>query len=634
MQTHALMRFLLAALIIALAACGDEPEPGNIIRPPVDRETVTAPKRSATPANESPLPPELEWVPNHERRAFNQPFRDEFARFDAGTDGWDTEVFQNEATGQLEVLKELLHQPDTLSESLSDVVTADVRVSDLRPALREVFRDEALAAWRAEIKTSPASQGIDAFARAIEEFLSPFQDPEALQIKFKIVTVTPDPSTGIVATRLLYEGSGLIDGKRRQQNAMWQVRWRRFKDGDTPPKITRLDLESLTESASTGEKATLFTDITASVFANEPAWESHLQYGIDHWRHQLERTLAPGLTSNAGLAVGDLNGDGLEDVYLCQALSLPDRVLIHQFDGTVKDMAKVMGLDVLDATASALILDLDNDGDQDLIVAGDGGASVYENQGSLKFQKRTHIPFSSAVDSMCAADYDHDTFLDFYLCGHTPAGGEHSESVLGIPLPIYDAENGQPNKLIRNLGNWEFQDVTTDSGMNVNNSRFSYAAAWEDFDDDGDQDLYVANDFGRNNLYQNNGGTFKDVAGELGAEDISSGMSVSWADFNRDGRMDVYVGNMFSSAGTRVTYQRQFRPGANAEKLGHLRRMARGNSLFENRGQNAFADVSVESGLTMGRWAWASPFVDFNNDGWKDVAVVNGFVTNRVQDDL
>ncbi len=84
------------------------------------------------------------------------------------------------------------------------------------------------------------------------------------------------------------------------------------------------------------------------------------------------------------------------------------------------------------------------------------------------------------------------------------------------------------------------------------------AASWEDYDQDGDLDLYVANDFGRNNLYRNDDGQFVDVAAEAGVEDISAGMSVSWGDYNNDGQADLYVGNMFSSAGNRVTYQRQF----------------------------------------------------------------------------
>ena len=75
--------------------------------------------------------------------------------------------------------------------------------------------------------------------------------------------------------------------------------------------------------------------------------------------------------------------------------------------------------------------------------------------------------------------------------------------------------------LLRNEGGWQFNDVTETVGLGHNNNRFSFAAAWEDYDDDGDPDLYVANDYGRNNLYENTNGRFVDVAAELGIEDMS-----------------------------------------------------------------------------------------------------------------
>ena len=112
-------------------------------------------------------------------------------------------------------------------------------------------------------------------------------------------------------------------------------------------------------------------------------------------------------------------------------------------------------------------------------------------------------------------------------------------------------------------------------------------------------------------------------------EDISSGMSVAWSDANRDGRMDVYVSNMFSSAGGRVAFQRQFgkgNPGATAD----FKRMARGNTLFLGGDSGKFDDASVSAGVNVGLWAWSSQFADLNNDGWQDLVVANGYLTNQV----
>ena len=117
-----------------------------------------------------------------------------------------------------------------------------------------------------------------------------------------------------------------------------------------------------------------------------------------------------------------------------------------------------------------------------------------------------------------------------------------------------------------------------------------------------------------------------------GAADTAFGMSTTWGDYDRDGWMDMYVSNMFSSAGNRIAYQRQFRPGS-TETLGQYQRHARGNSLFVN-GPEGFRDASEEAGVTVGRWAWGSIFVDVNNDGWEDIYVTNGFITADDNNDL
>ncbi len=162
--------------------------------------------------------------------------------------------------------------------------------------------------------------------------------------------------------------------------------------------------------------------------------------------------------------------------------------------------------------------------------------------------------------------------------------------------------------------------------MNENNDRFSFAPAWCDFDGDGWPDLYVANDFGRNNLYRNRGGHFRDEAAKAGVEDIGPGMSASWFDYDGDGRPDLYVSNMWTAAGQRITRDPAFRPAAGLEE--EYRRHTKGNSLYRNRGDGTFEETGPAEGVEMGRWAWGSGGFDFDHDGAPEILIATGMVTN------
>ena len=113
------------------------------------------------------------------------------------------------------------------------------------------------------------------------------------------------------------------------------------------------------------------------------------------------------------------------------------------------------------------------------------------------------------------------------------------------------------NQLFKGDGKWSFSEVTSLTGLSNQNNRHSLAAAWHDYDHDGDPDLYIANDYGFNQLYRNdlkNGKRlFSEIAMMAGAQDRGAGMSVSWGDYNRDGLSDIYIGNMYSNAGNRIT---------------------------------------------------------------------------------
>jgi Tfp pilus assembly protein PilF/peroxiredoxin len=293
------------------------------------------------------------------------------------------------------------------------------------------------------------------------------------------------------------------------------------------------------------------------------------------------------------------------------------------------------GLAVLDRTSQAIFADVDNDGDQDLTLLTRIGPMLFANDGKAVFTRRPDAfqfrqPLQGSLTSAAMADYDRDGFLDLYLCAYGYFIGV-SEDKAGPPNPYHDALNGSPNVLLRNDGRGRFVEVTDAVGLDHNNDRFSFAPAWGDFDGDGWPDLLVANDFGRKNLYRASAAgaspRFEDVAAAAGVEDYGAGMSATFLDYDNDGRLDLYTGNMWTAAGLRVTALAGFKPDAPAEVREIYRRHARGNSLFRNRGDGTFEDVTLEAHAAFGRWAWSSDALDFDNDGWEDLYIVNGMFT-------
>lgn len=536
--------------------------------------------------------------------------------------GWDTEVLGETSSKQLHELEDMLEKGEFTG--LANIADEAIQAMELRPKdLKEAFADGMLTVMRGQ-PSDHLTSGISSCAKALAR-LSDFFESER-QAKFKVFRVTPLQDG--FATEAYFEASGDTPNGRAQINATWLSDWSK----DSPPRLRKIEVKDYEEIGPVNG-GLRFVDETAALLGGNASYREQLQRGIDHWRDRLQGDFGVDVNGWQGLALGDANGDGLDDLYVCQQGGLPNQLYLRQANGGLREASAEAGVDWMELTRAALFVDLDNDGDQDLALAQGWYLMLMENDGKAHFTKRLEQRSEAQLFSLAAADFDGDGDLDLYFCGRNPSRElEKSEGFLGTPIPYHDANNGGPNILLKNEGDWKFRDATVETGLDVNNRRYSFACAWEDYDNDGDQDLYVANDYGRNNLYRNDDGKFQDLAAALGVEDISAGMSVAWADYNRDGRMDLYVSNMFSSAGNRIAYQRNFR-GGDASQLGQFQRHARGNSLFQNDGAQ-FADVSQAANVTMGRWAWASLFADFNNDGWEDIYVANGFITTPDSGDL
>ena len=592
-----------------------KPESNELVFDPADRTTVRA--------------------PGSLQQSYVAPLADAYRRIDPGADGWQTEAFHEASNKQLKLLADSFKK-ELDDATLNAIADDELWCPPLQPSSTDiVFQDDTLLVERGKsfqqvAGTNEQSRGAAALRSAIEQFRKQFTDSTIDHVKFKPFRVLPGDDSR-ARTTLYFQASGKHESGTRQVNAQWDVEWK--TDSGKSPRILSIQLSDFETIFYRGNQERLFSDCTESVLGETSAYGRQMLRSTDYWRARLPRDLGLDPVANHGIAIGDVNGDDLEDVYVCQQGGLPNRLFIQNADGTLRDESAASGTDWLDYCASALLVDFDNDGDRDLAIAQEWRILLMSNDGSGHFQLEFGTSSEAQSFSLAASDFDLDGDVDVFACGYNPPASTMRRGVMGEPMPYHDANNGGKNMLLRNDGNWLFTDATEPSGLNQNNTRFSFAAAWEDFDNDGDPDLYVANDYGRNNLYRNDDGRFVDIAADYDVEDMSAGMSASWADVNRDGRMDLYVSNMFSAAGNRITYQRQFKSNVDSSVREQFQRHARGNSLFLNDG-DGFRDASEQSRITMGRWAWGSRFVDLNGDGWEDLIVANGFISAEDTGDL
>ena len=572
---------------------------------------------------------------------------------DPTKDGWRTESLSDDVNDQLKQLAKLLSSTQEIQPSaVSNFAGSDFACGDLRPrSLTTIFSDAIVRVDRPDAQAEPSQdladdskrfRGLDGFVEVLRAIRQPFPGP--LRVKFKLFRIRVDRD--IVTTQQFFSLAGHVSpdatGEEEwvEENTQWETQWRLPGNAAKPEliHITATNYERVTVATTP-----IFGDATESVLGANPSYSEQILYGYGYWLERLQDKRAYSLFSTPALALGDVNGDGLDDLYVGQEGGLPNLLYLHQSDGTAKDISADAGANWLESSRGALILDFDNDGDQDLAVAITANIILAENDGAGHFTVRAVLSTTRSTFSLAAADYDQDGDLDLFVCGYFPTEVTESSGSLAVAggsedFVFHDANVAAPNSFFRNDWSeqqpWQFSDVTAEVGLDENNRRFSFAAQWEDFDNDGDQDLYVANDFGRNNLYRNDDGHFVDIAAAADVEDSASGMGVTWADFDHDGWMDLYVSNMYSAAGNRVAVQTAFKTDSKDRVRKRVLRFARGNSLFKNRGDGTFSDVSKPANVTMGRWAWGSNFFDLNNDGWDDLVVANGYITGSDSSDL
>jgi len=357
-----------------------------------------------------------------------------------------------------------------------------------------------------------------------------------------------------------------------------------------------------------------------------------------------------------GLAIADVNGDGFDDIYITVRLG-KNMLLINHGDGTFTEEAAAYGLDLPGHTTCALFADFDNDGDLDVILGRSLLKSSYlENRGGHFFQLPIPSYMPMAVISMSAADFNGDGLLDVYMCTYRPAAPVSDSPAGGVSQGAADSfdwpdeffspelateykrrlaehkkrkgatvldQLGPPNVLLVNRGAGHFEIAKENETIGV--WRNSLQATWGDYDQDGDPDLYISNDWAPDNLFRNDGPNgFTDVSAEAGITAYGFAMGASWGDYDNDGREDIYVSNMYSEVGRRIT---QGIPGVSKSFL----ESAEGNWLYHQVEGGKFEQVaglkSPAMAVMNAGWSWGGCFADFDNDTFLDLYVLSGYYT-------
>jgi hypothetical protein len=376
------------------------------------------------------------------------------------------------------------------------------------------------------------------------------------------------------------------------------VHWDPGNVSGQPPKPARVDASRLTLLTRTGPPPFQQTD----AFALAPPEK---------------------LPAIDPLIVQDLDGDGRME------LLLPAVNQVYRMSQTGRYAPSPLFAKPPGPILAAVLADADADGMPDLVVVLSEGVSICPGRAGGGFDPEARLAWEASEPLMnpmalTAGDADGDGLIDLFL-------GQYRAPTLGQILRphYYEANDGYPAYLLLNAGGGRFRDATVASGIQAKRTRRTYSASWVDLDADADLDLLVVSDFAGLDAYRNDGrGHLTDVTAEWFPEPYGFGMSQTVADMNGDGIPDVLMIGMTSPTVDRLEHLNLWRADARGDR-GMRARMAYGNRLFLGREGGGFAAAPPGNPIARSGWAWGAGAMDFDNDGFPDVYIANGYESQK-----
>jgi enediyne biosynthesis protein E4 len=368
------------------------------------------------------------------------------------------------------------------------------------------------------------------------------------------------------------------------------------------------------------------------------------------------------MMNGSGVALGDYDGDGLCDVYLCN-LNGTNALYKNLGQWKFRDVTAEAGVNCPNQSSTgAVFADINGDGHLDLLVTSMGGPNAcFLNDGHGHF---TNVTAAAGLESrlgstsMALADVDGNGTLDLYVANYgvtsilRNGGALNLSYVDGKPvvrgryaqrIKIVEGmmfELGEPDVLYLNDGHGKFTAISwTDGTFRDEDGRSLVQAPWDqglsvlfrDIDGDGSPDIYVCNDdFTPDRCWINNGrGQFRALRHVALRSTSYSSMSADFADIDRDGYDDFLVVDMLSRQHRYLLTQKGYMPPqphipGDVDSQPQLRR----NTFFLNRGDGTYAEIAQYSGIAASEWSWSCIFLDVDLDGWEDVLVANGYSRN------